>query len=82
MPELQALYLSSSGKPRVRFFEWKKWLQKIYSELSTQFKPIRAFFSIEKYLTCFSLEELQELNDSCKMYSEKEILDLMEDTPW
>lgn len=79
LPELNWMFLNSSKKARVRYFEWKSWIRKIYREISTQFKPIVTFYSLEKYLSVLTVTDMDEFMDNLSKY-ENTLSDLAEDT--
>lgn len=81
IPELNSLFLWGSGKTNIRYFEGKVWLRQIYQEVSTQFKPIKSFFSIEQHLSTLKVEDMDIFMANLKTH-QNNIHDLLEDTPF
>ena len=79
LPELNNLFLNNSQKAKVRYFEWKKWLNKIYLEIVSQFKPIYSFISLEEIISAMWIENLNNMRD-IRVKNWTKIKDLIEDT--
>jgi sugar-specific transcriptional regulator TrmB len=56
LPQLNSLYIEKSKQPKVRFYEGKKQIYKIYEEIFKS-KEIWAMFSVERLSKIFSHEE-------------------------
>lgn len=60
IPHLKSLYIKTSKQPRVRFYEGKRQLYKIYEEIFKS-KEIWAIFSVDKFLTVFTDRDNEHL---------------------
>lgn len=80
LPELQTLFKANSVAPRIRFYEGKAGLQKLYEEIFRH-KEIWSIFSPEKYRKIFSWEENKRIYRILDRNGGI-IHDLCEDTPF
>lgn len=78
LPELKSLYTKSSKQPKVRFYEGKDKVYKIYEEIFRA-KEIWAMFSVDRFLSIFTDEDNKHF---FRILLRKEgiIYDLFEDT--
>jgi sugar-specific transcriptional regulator TrmB len=53
LPQLKSLYVKNLKQPKIRFYEGRKQLYKIYEEIFKS-KKIWAMFSVEKFLNIFT----------------------------
>lgn len=60
LPQLKSLYIKTSKQPKVRFYEGKKQLYKMYEEIFKS-KEIWAMFSVDKFLSVFSIKDNEHL---------------------
>jgi len=59
-PDLETLYLSTSSKPTVRFYEGKEGMRSVYRELTQTSKTLWSMFSADRYFQVFSEKDGQE----------------------
>lgn len=81
LPELNTLFLNGSGTTNIRYFEGKTGLRQVYQEVSTQFQPIKSFFSIEQHLSTLTISDMDLFMANLKKYGNT-VHDLLEDTPF
>ncbi|MCH2189277.1 hypothetical protein MK079_05630 [Candidatus Gracilibacteria bacterium] len=81
LPELNTLFVGGSGTTNIRYFEGKTGLRQIYQEVSTQFQPIKSFFSIEQHLSTLTVGDMDLFMANLKKYGNT-LHDLLEDTPF
>ena len=79
LPELNNLFFQNNWPSRVRYFEWKKGILNIYTEILSQFKNIYTFISMEKILDYLGIEKLDELR-SMRIKNEIKIKELIKYT--
>ncbi len=79
IPELNALFLNSSQKANVIYFEWLSGIRKEYQKISTGFQPIITFFSMERYLKVLKVQDMNNFVWNI-VKNQNTIKDLMEDT--
>ncbi len=80
LPELQELFKTNSVAPKIRFYEGKAGLMKLYEEIFRS-KEIWSIFSPEKYRKVFPLEDNKHIFRILDRAG-GEIYDLSEDTPF
>jgi len=71
IPFLEDLLQNSRWKTKVEFYEWKKWLMKIYMEMARNFWNIHTFFSPEKFFKVFTKQEDDEIIKEIKKHDSK-----------
>lgn len=75
------MFISGSGNTNIRYFEGKTGLRQIYQEVTTQFQPIKSFFSIEQHLSTLTVADMDLFMKNVKEHNNT-VHDLMEDTPF
>ncbi len=80
LPELQTLFKTNSAAPKIRFYEGKAGLMKLYEEIFRS-KEIWSIFSADKFLKMFSREEARHIFRVLDRAGGI-IYDLAEDTPF
>lgn len=79
-PDLEKLYLNSSSKPIVRFYEGKEGMRAVYREMTKTSKTLWSMFSAERYFNVFSDKDSQEFVDNIYQ-SGGQLRDLVQNTP-
>jgi predicted DNA-binding transcriptional regulator len=59
-PELEKMYVSSSSKPAVSFYEGKEGLRSVYREMTKTSQTLWSMFSAERYFEVFSEKDSKE----------------------
>jgi len=80
LPDLNTLFKANSTAPRIRFYEGKASLTKLYEEICRH-KEVWSVFSPEKYRKIFSWEESKHIYRILDRHGGV-IYDLCEDTPF
>jgi sugar-specific transcriptional regulator TrmB len=61
LPQLQSLYQSSAKQPKIRYYEGKEGLKRIYEEIFNTSGAVYGIFSPAAYFKIFTLEENAQL---------------------
>lgn len=59
-PELEKMYLASSSKPTIRFYEGKEGMRSIYREMTKTPQTLWSMFSADRYFAVFSEKDGKE----------------------
>ncbi len=59
-PELEKMYLHSSSRPAVRFYEGKEGMRSVYREMTKTSKTLWSMFSADRYFKVFSEKDGNE----------------------
>lgn len=78
-PELEQLYLHSSSKPVVRFYEGKEGMRSVYREMTNTPKTLWSMFSTDRYFKVFNEKDGVEFTENIYQ-SGGQLKDLVQDT--
>ncbi len=79
LPELTNLYLSSSTKPTIKFYEGKDGIRSIYREMTKTPKRLWSIFSADRYYEVFKEKDGEEFLDNI-LKNGGELRDLVKNT--
>lgn len=79
-PELEKLYLHSSSKPIVRFYEGKEGMRSVYREMTKTSKTLWGIFSVDRYFKVFTEKDGAEFSENIYQ-SGGQLKDLVQNTP-
>ncbi len=79
-PDLEKLYVNSSSKPVVRFYEGKDGLRSVYREMTQTYKTLWSVFSADRYFKVFTEKDGIEFSENIYQNG-GQLKDLVQDTP-
>ncbi len=79
-PDLEKLYVNSSSKPIVRFYEGKEGMRSVYREMTQTHKTLWSVFSADRYFGVFTEKDGVEFSENIYQNG-GQLKDLVQDTP-